>query len=442
MFTYNSWIEFRTHQRLRTFGCMVAALLLLVGCDQAQLLPVDTPLPELVVASTEEAVAGEGIGSPADELGRELVLWVPEFLGAEADPNGGDPLAAAFDVFRQGHPETRIEIQTKAEFGSANLFDYVRSIQHVAPMALPQIILIDTQQLWRLVDLGIVPPLNAADVTAFSTLYPFTVEAVRYREQYYGIPFAADVIHVAHYGASIGNQTPNVWEQFLGRREPYLFPAGGRNGLSSDSLLLQYVGAGGELRPDGVLTNPEALGAVFNFWAAAVESNVISETVVSYSTLDAVWEGFVETGAGFADVSANGFLREQVNLNGIEFGNIPTRSGAPVTIGRVWAFAILSNDPEERQLALELIRELMAPDLQGRWSKAAYRLPTQEAALSEWKPASPYLEFLSRMLDVAVAAPNGLEFQEFSARLQMASVAVIKRELEPPAAVQMVQNGR
>ncbi|MEZ4710515.1 MAG: extracellular solute-binding protein [Caldilineaceae bacterium] len=419
------------------------ALLGLAGCEQRQLSPAETPVVAVeAVQNDAETAPADGIGAPADAQGRELLLWTPEFMNPDPNSNGGAILADAYARFKVDHPDTRIEVQIKAELGQANLSDYVRSAQRVAPHILPQIILIDTQQLWRLVDLGLVPALEQSDVTEFNTLYPFTLEAVQYQQQIYGIPFVADVVHAAYYAADFGEQVPENWGVFLAANKPYYFPAGARNGLSSDSVLLQYVGAGGELREDGVLTNPEALVTVFNFWAAGLESGVISPSLLDYATLDAVWEQFAGAGSGLAEVSANRFLARQATLSDVRFTSIPTRSGTPVTIGRVWAFAVLTSEPEERLLALELIRQLMAPQVHGPWSEAVQRLPAQEAALAEWTVNAPYLDFLRRMLDVALSTPNGAAFRDLSIEVQTAGETVLKQELDPPAAVQSMQNSR
>ncbi|MEZ4656327.1 MAG: extracellular solute-binding protein [Caldilineaceae bacterium] len=338
---------------------MLFALIVLAGCEQTQLTPAETPVVEIeAVPADAERAPADGIGAPADAPGGELLLWTPEFMNPDPSSNSGAILADAYARFEVDHPDTRIEVQVKAELGQANLSDYVRSAQRVAPQILPQIILIDTQQLWRLVDLGLVPPLDQSDVGEFNTLYPFTLDAVQYQDHIYGIPFVADVVHAAYYAADFGEQIPADWGVLQAAGKPYLFPAGGRNALSSDSLLIQYVGAGGELRVDGVLTNPEALVTVFNFWAAGIESGLISPSVLEYSTLGAVWDNFVSAGTGLAEVSANQFLSKQGTLGDIRFGVVPTRSGTPVTIGRVWAFVVLASEPDERLLALELIRQL------------------------------------------------------------------------------------
>ncbi|MCB0087105.1 MAG: extracellular solute-binding protein [Caldilineaceae bacterium] len=425
------------------FMLFALILILLAGCEQPQLLPAETPVDVVEVAQTDvETPPADGIGAPADTHGRELVLWTPEFMNADPNTSSGAILADAYERFEVDHPDTRIEVQIKAESGQANLSDYVRSAQRVAPQVLPQIILIDTQQLWRLVDLGLVPPLNQSDVTEFNTLYPFTLDAVQYQNQIYGIPFVADVMHAAYYAADFEERAPEDWGQVQAAAKPYFFPASARNGLSSDSVLMQYVGAGGELRADGVLTNPEALVTVFNFWAAGIESGMILPSALEYSTLGAVWDSFVSAGTGLAEVSANQFLSKQGSLGEIRFGSIPTRSGAPVTLGRVWAFVVLTSEPEERQLALELIRQLMAPSVHGGWSESVQRLPTQAAALAEWKNNAPYVDFLRRMLDVAISTPNGAAFRELSIQMQTASEAVLRQELAPPAAVQTIQSSR
>lgn len=158
--------------------------------------------------------------------------------------------------------------------------------------------------------------------------------------------------------------------------------------------------------------------------------------------MNTIWTAFPDEDLVFVSISTSQYLDERERLENIEFAQIPTRSGAPIAIGRTWLFVILAEHPERRALAFELIQTLLEPSIQGVWSQIAHRLPTQQGTISSWPSNQPYAEFVQRLLDVAVALPNGLAFADFASRLQQAQIAVLTGELTPQQATIQIQGGR
>jgi ABC-type glycerol-3-phosphate transport system substrate-binding protein len=127
------------------------------------------------------------------------------------------------------------------------------------------------------------------------------------------------------------------------------------------------------------------------------------------------------------------------NATGIKppsYAIVPTRNGEPITIADTWAFAILTEDAQRRQLALALINELLVPEVQGPWSQVVARLPSQPASLAIWTQANEYRAFSEELLANAVAPPNGPGFADFSRRLHAAQAGIIRGELTVEAALE------
>jgi ABC-type glycerol-3-phosphate transport system substrate-binding protein len=162
--------------------------------------------------------------------------------------------------------------------------------------------------------------------------------------------------------------------------------------------------------------------------------------VVDHSSMSAVWVLFASAESGLADVSANRYLAERQGLNDVTYGPIPTRSGSLTTVGSVWALAILAEESEKRELALQFVEFMLDPAIQGAWTERAHRLPTRPDAFATWEDTGPYVMFLQRFMDVAVAVPNGPAFADFSTRLQAAQIAVLTGELSPDEAVARLQS--
>jgi ABC-type glycerol-3-phosphate transport system substrate-binding protein len=331
-----------------------------------------------------------------------------------------------------------VDAQVKAETGIAGIFQFLRSAQQVAPTILPDLVLVNTQQLWQLVDLGLVSALSEAEFaqqTGEETdSYPFAQNAITYRSQLYGIPYAADLVQGAFEPDAA---MPATWANLLAAPQPFLFPGGNEEGYQPAHTLLQYVAAGGELLEDGSITSPEALRAYFDFLAEGRLRGAIPAEAADLSTFQAVWESYTGEPAGLAGIQTYQFRAGKEGVRPA-FGPVPTRSGEPVTVAETWAFALLTQDPDQRALALELVQTLLDPSVQGAWSQFSGRLPSTRSALAAWSQAGAYTTFLDEQLSAALAIPNGRAFADFTRRLQTAQAAVLRGELTPEAASQNV----
>ncbi len=434
------WLPLRPGQRSSPVGFWLLISLLyfsLVGCQETDTTPV---LPSLAVATAATPAAPPA--SDGEESGiinngdRQLVIWVPDFF----QPPETTPVALLEDVyeqFRHNHPGVHLDLQIKAESGDSSLFNYLRYAQNMAPTILPDVVLLNTEQLWQAADLGLIQEIDWQSLPRAPDLFPFAQDAAQYQEAVLGIPYSADIIHLVYPAAEI-EQAPLTWADLIARGEPYLFAAGKRE-LPNESLLLQYVGAGGQLTEDGAVNNPDALKALFTFVAQAKQQGILPGSLVEIKNLDTVWSTFEADPAGFADTSARLVLARRQTLERLGFGHIPTATGATLTIAHTWAFAVVTPDTQQQQLALELIAQLLDPAVHSAWSRSTGQLPTQTTAYLAVLDTSPYYEFLQRQLEVAMAIPNGRPFADFAKRLQQAQESVLLEQLTIEDAVKFVQ---
>ena len=166
---------------------------------------------------------------------------------------------------------------------------------------------------------------------------------------------------------------------------------------------------------------------------------MLPEKILEFKNITDTWSTFAGQSTGFADASAHWVLAQQETVGDLGFAQSPTINGAAVTIARTWAFALVTPAPEQQQLALELIDQLLEPTVHSAWSRATRQLPTQIGVYTTWLDSSPYYEFLQRQLDVAIALPNGPQFADFARRLQQAQEAVLLSQLTVEDAVKFVQ---
>jgi ABC-type glycerol-3-phosphate transport system substrate-binding protein len=430
-------------QAARAVVCGAAWALLvaaLAGCTGG--LAFATPLPAEPEQSTPapESTAPAPGGAPDAPRSdsRQLVIWLPAFSGIAGEDSAGDVLAGAFRQFEQTHPGVRVDVQIRAESGPSDLFAYLRSAQRVAPSILPDVVLINTQALWQIVDLGLATPIPADQANRADDFYPFAVDAVRYGGEIYGIPYAADAIHLAYQGDQT-QQPPATWGQLFTNGQPYWFTAAGDDLFQNGAALLQYAAAGGQLLEDGSTSSDEALRAYFDFLVEGRIRNVIPTEVADLATLDAVWSRLVGPEPDLGNVAVSAYLLNRDTMPQLHFAQTPTRNGLPITLASTWAFVVLTPGEEQRSLAFELVDALLAPEVQGAWSQYSHRLPTRRSAMQAWANPTPYYEFLNRQLDVAVAPPNGRAFADFAHRMQSAQRGVVLGEISPQEAVQIVR---
>jgi ABC-type glycerol-3-phosphate transport system substrate-binding protein len=280
-----------------------------------------------------------------------------------------------------------------------------------------------------------VTALSEDELLPDTEFFPVARAAVLYRTQTVGIPYAVDLVHLVYDGDEVA--TPPVsWTELLAGNYTLLFPAAENSTINA--TLLQYVGAGGELLEDGGISDPAVLEQFFAFVAQAYEQNVIPADVLDMSSFSAVWRAYTEDRGNLAAVQVSQFHPNAAGIKPASYGIVPTQNGASITIAETWAFAILTQDPKRRALALALIDELLAPEVQGQWSQFVARLPSQAEALALWTQATDYRDFVQQLLDDAISPPNGPAFADFARRLHSAQAGILREELTVETAVESV----
>ena len=408
---------------------LVMLLFVVSGCGEN---PTPTPPAATPIAATPGVQEPAASQTSVPTTNDQLVVWLPASTGIAVEGNAGAILTNAFHQFEQRYPAIRLDVQVKADSGASSLFSFLRAAQEVAPSILPDMVLINTQQLWQIVDLGMVTALNEEELIAGTDYFTPASNAVIYRAQTFGIPYAVDLVHLV-YDAETVSAPPKTWEELLEGGEPYAFPAG-ESGPTT-SALLHYVAAGGELLEDGSISDPEALEAYFTFLTEARDLGIINISTLDMNAYSAAWRAFAEDRVDLAEVQANQFYPNMAGINPPSYTTVPTSNGDSVTIADTWAFAILTQDSQRRELALTLISELLAPEVHGPWSQAVARLPSQPASLALWTQASDYQNFAQRLLDSAVIPLNGPAFADFARRLHAAQAGILRGELTVDAAI-------
>lgn len=420
-------------------GLVGLLLLLTVSCNRTP-----APSPDLAPATLEwipDGTAQIATGEealPLVETSRQLVIWAPPFFQATLDLATDGVLTPLYEQFERNHPGVHIDVQIRAESGEASFLNYLRGAQRVAPAILPDIILVNTQQLWQVAELDLLLPLEIEQLETILQFFPSTLPAVTYNEEIVGIPYTANLTHIVYHESALA-LPPQTWSDLLASDQPYIF-SGGRFEELGAFAYLQYLGSGGQVHEDDVV-DEEALRALFTYLVALRTEGIVPDSVLEITSADSAWSTFINTKRGLADTSTQVVLNhwEAMNSGGVQYAPIATRNGAPISIAHIWAFAIVASDSEQQALSMSLLNAFMESTIHGEWSRAAMQIPTQAEAFEVWRNSSPYFDFIQTQLKNSITLPGGRRFAELNRRLQDAQELVLRGEMSVDDAVLYVQ---
>ncbi|HHS97279.1 MAG TPA: extracellular solute-binding protein [Chloroflexi bacterium] len=412
----------------------VAVLLLLTGClpqgPSVPSTPTVTPLPPSSPTTTPTATP-----TLPRPLVTTLVLWVPEELSPYAETEAAALLAQRLEAFNQSQNDLQVETLIKKAHGRGGLLDFLRTASIAAPSVLPDLVVLDLDDLRVAAQAGLLQPMDGLlPADWVEDLYPFAVEMGRVGEQMVGVPLGVEVEHVAYWPA-LYSTPPVTWTAVLSAGVPFVFPAGGREGIVDDTTLIEYLGAGGRLTDaeGNPSLDEEPLTAVLDFYARGVAAGVISpSTTLAITGTEGCWQALLNGQAGIGTVDSRRFWTAP-DL-GLVPAPLPSRSGRAVTLARGWTIGLVASDAERQKQAMELLMWLFTPEGYGPWTQSLGYLPTRRGGLAAWTVDEPSRTFLETLLEGARAAPDQSVRKAVGPALQQAVEAVLTGRRTPAEA--------
>ena len=458
--------------RPRSIVCLVLLGLALLGvlaaCDwqPAQLtaqpqasatatMSTATPAPGQP-SEPEPSVAPNGVPTEMPPVSNAITLtmWTTESFSPTQNITSGQILAQQVDLYEADHPRVRLEFALKEPYGKGGLLDFMSTAGAVVPDLLPDLMILDVDELGTAVQTGLIQPLDGLipqDLVA--DLYPFARESVTFDGKLYGLPFQADLDHLV-YNTIKMTSAPRSWSNVLSGPGPYLFPAGGKASLVNDAFLVQYLAVrdqSGATGSDSPFLDANNLARVLQFYNDTQSSGIVPAKVVSYHTSDDVWNDYMAGQAALAQVSAHRYLLtmrqapstggDRERLAGSSVAAVPAVSGPAVPIGRGWVLALVTSDPARQAAAVDWMVQLMSPATNAAWNEAADYLPTRAAAMAEWRPEDNYSRFIRQQLQTARSRPLLADYTRVAAALQEAVLAVLNGTATPQEAANQVLTG-
>jgi ABC-type glycerol-3-phosphate transport system substrate-binding protein len=372
-----------------------------------------------------------------------LTIWTTTSFSPTQAITTGQILAQQAATFEAAHPRVRLKFVLKEPYGKGGLLDFLLSSGAVVPELLPDLIVIDVDELGSAVQSGLIQPLDGLVPTDIQAdLYPFAREATSFDGRLYGLQFQADLDHLVY---NTGKMTfpPHSWSGVLSNPGPYLFPAGGKAGLVNDSFLAQYLAVRDQPdsnQADRPFLDANDLTTVLQFYQDAMFKGVVPAKVANYHTTDDAWNDYLAGQAALVQVSAHRYLLDRARLSSSAVAPIPAVNGPAAPISRGWALALVATDPGRQAAAGELMAQLMDPTTNAAWNQAAGYLPTRMAAMAGWRPGDSYSRFIQQQLQGAHPRPLLTGYTQIAAALQEAVIAVLNGAVAPQEAATQAVN--
>ncbi len=415
----------------------LVAVALLVGCDLSPAQPTpapgvatDTPAPSLPTSAPTAVTPG-----PPPVI--TLTMWTTEAFSPTQAITTGRILAAQAAAFEETHPDVRLEFVLKKPYGKGGILDFLLTTGAVVPELLPDLVLIDVDELDSAVQADLLQPLDdLVPAELVADLYPFAREAGIFGGRLYGLQVWADLDHLVY---NTGKMTipPRSWPGVLSNPGPYIFPAGGQAGLVNDAFLIQYLAVRGQPAtavPEEPFLDQESLAAVLQFYQDGISRGVFPIDIVDYHSTEDCWRDFLAGKAALAQVSAHRYLLERDRVQTTAVAAIPAINGPAAAIGRGWALALVATDPARQAAAVDLMSQLLASETNAGWARAASFLPTRQSALANEDAADTYLRFLAQQLQSARPRPVLVNYAQVAAALQSAVDSVLSGSTTPESA--------
>jgi len=437
-----SFFPFRLIGRMR-IGLLIAFILLLLGGCQSSTAPISQPekpsASQLPASGQPVTVTGNG-AQQATGTDAPLTLWVPPFFSINTTNRADAVLAAALAESAPTGSGSSVTVVPKAERGTAGLLAYLLTAQRAAPALLPDIVLINSYDLPRVVSAGIVSPLSDQESRPFAGIPPALLAGAEVDGLLSGLPFVANLEHLVYQKKRMPIP-PTRLTDILEREQRLLFAGGTVDEYSLSFAWTLYLMGGGGIDDQRRLTSPEAMAAVFDFLRSGRERGLIPDATLTLSSAQAVWTFFANGDAEMAVVPASLFYNQQGEVGEIGFAPLPSLDGQPRSVVTTWSFAVVTQIPARRQQALRLLQQLFEPQLHGEWSWSARQLPTQPDALAYWDTGDPYTLFLQEMLTDSVSSPNPHSLGELTRAVQQAQKMLLAGEISTPAALDALPFG-
>lgn len=424
------------------------ALVILAGITAFAAAP-QTPQPGTRLETTAQLAAGQtastptptappipatSAGTPTPALTRpEITLWWPAMLYPAAGSPAEETLLSQLDEFRTSYNRSLL-LRVKRLEGTGGIMSTLRNASSVAPLALPDLVLLPREEMAAAAQTGLIFPLEGRLPAALvDGLYPAARDLGTVSNTLYGLPFLLEAQHVVYRPAAYPT-APDDLADLVDARRPFALVIGRQTNVS-DTLLIQYVAEGGRLADDQgrPVLDEEPLRRLLTRYRAALDDGLLPPDILTTLHASNYWGRFQSGGLALIGIDSTTYLAQRASMPEAVAASLVSAESPAQTTLHGWLWALATPDSDRQTAALEFLTWIMQPNQQGALSQALGRLPSQRAALRLWSD-DDYVDLIDRLL----SAPTPILPEEVSSNvasaLQGALEAVLRREQTPEAA--------
>lgn len=457
-------------RRIRDVGLLLAlCFLVLLGCTREELQsifaelqglvsPLPSPSPTTPVLRTptpSPTPMPTATPAPSDLM---LRFWVPDFLSPYHEETGAAILGEQVSGFVRMSSGVQVEVLTKKATGAGGLYDLLSNAAGVAPAIVPDLIVLNHEDLLAAVGDGLVQPLDDF-LPPDAGYFDAALADVQTAEALWAFPYVAHAEQMA-YRSTVTTTPPLTWTAVLSDGFSLVLPGGTQDGLSSDFLLSMYVGAGGRTVDDTgqVTLDRDVLERVYAFLLEARDAGLLDpEQALALQDTAACWQLFQAGEVTLTPVSVGTYWHAYLNasvgegaaattatpeVEGPEPGTegaaglpsdvlpswAPTPLGNPVTVLRAWGLVVVTDDPARQKATLELVRWLVSAQQMGELTREAALVPTRRLAVESWQLPADEESFVLQLLSNSIAVPQAGADLVIHRALQSGLVAILEGE--------------
>ncbi len=386
-------------KRWRLFS--LCFLFVSVGCTLVSPVSVTSPLPTGTPPPTRVLSPTPTPSPPLDLI--TLSLWTPDFLGNNESANVA-LLRSAINAFTRDYADVQVRVLVKKAKGTGGIYNLLSSTAKVAPDLLPDLVILSEVDLQAAAKSSVIHPLDMIKLDR-ADFYPFAAQGVFVQDTLYGVPFVTQAHQIA-YRNWVAVTPPVSWTAVLSNSYSILFPAAPTNGLADDTLVMAYLGSGGAVldESNNLMLDRAHLEGLYGFFLAAMDRGLLDpEQALTLPDAKSCWEVYLE-GTGHLSPVPMGLYWSSAPLSDSNPGWFPTSDGQPATLARLWAFAVVTENPVRQEAAVQFIDWLTDPHIVSEFSKSTGLLPASRQALYLGSIEEKDRMFMKRVLDAASPA--------------------------------------
>lgn len=426
----------RYNDTMSSLKSAIVSFLLLIFL--AACAPQSNATPSIEQASPTVPSIEDGTASPTEAIPKNspitLKLWLPPSFSNFSGDLPSALLQQRLDFFHEQNPNIQIDVRLKDEEGSGGLLESLAIASEAAPLALPDLVLMNESQLELAISNQLVLPLaERLGIDLGADWYSFGIEMVQAGDEIYALPFAGDAMILIHRFSAI-EEAPRTWDDSLSAPLVVGFPAGDMQAFFTQ---LQYAGLlkseGRAISYDTIDT--ELMLRVFDYYAEGQSTGIFPFWLTQFETEEQSWQAFLDGRMPMVVSSAKRyFLSTDDNQGGAA---IPSIDGQILSFANAWAWAVTSPDIERQELAISLAEFLSDAEFMAQWSSAAGYLPARESTLAAWAPSNKQALGLQIATNALLIPRQEFRSSE-GAIISQAVIALLKQEISPNEAKEIL----